>query len=149
MYVLQMMLKAENPPTMKVILGIGMLAWVLRYVFFSMGKPFAIVLLAVALHGICFDFFFAAAFIHVENVASPDIRNSAQSLYTVLTYGLGMYLGNEVAGWLNHRLTTESVDPASGQTVRTTNWRAFWLVPAIGAAVCLILHLLLFQSKAA
>ncbi len=135
--------------TMKVILGIGMLAWVMRYIFFSLGKPFALVLLAIALHGICFDFFFAAAFVHVDKASSAAIRNSAQSLFTVLTYGLGMYLGNEIAGWLNQRLTAESVDPVTNQTVRVTNWRLFWLVPAIGAAICLVLHLALFKSPEA
>ncbi len=41
------------------------------------------------MHGFCFDFFFAAGFIHVDNTAPKDLRASAQSLLGVLVYGLG------------------------------------------------------------
>ena len=51
---------------MKWVLAIGMAAWGLRFGFFALGKPLALVVLGVALHGICFDYFFAAGFIHVD-----------------------------------------------------------------------------------
>jgi hypothetical protein len=130
---------------MKWVLGLGMAAWALRYGLFSIGKPLPLIILGIALHGICFDFFFAAGFIHVENTASKDITASAQSLFGVLTYGLGMWIGTEASGWLNQYLTKEVVDPKTGVTGRITNWRLFWAVPCVGCVISLILFLAFFK----
>jgi MFS family permease len=105
---------------MKWVLALGMAAWGLRYAIFA-GKglfealkisPLPFILFGIGLHGICFDFFFAAGFIHVQNTAPSDIQASGQSLFAVLTYGLGMWLGTEASGWLNQWLTKEIPEPA-------------------------------------
>lgn len=134
---------------MKAVLLVGMAAWGLRYAIFSAGGPFPLIILGLALHGICFDFFFAAGFIHVANTAPKDIVNSGQALFGSLTYGLGMYLGTEASGWANHFLSREAQDPATGQIVRTTDWRKFWLIPCVGVIGSLLLFLLLFSPPAA
>ena len=118
----------------------------LRYAIFSAGGPFPLILLGLALHGICFDFFFAAGFIHVANTAPKEIVNSGQALFGSLTYGLGMYLGTEASGWINHYFTREVPDPATGQSVRMTDWRKFWMVPCIGVVISLVLFVLLFSA---
>ena len=129
---------------MKWVLAIGMAAWGVRYAIFATRGPLPIILIGIGLHGICFDFFFAAGFIHVENTAPGDIKASAQSLFAVLTYGLGMWLGTEASGWLNQWFTRESVDPQTGQVVKVTDWTKFWLVPCVGVLISLALFLLLF-----
>lgn len=129
---------------MKTVLLIGMAAWGLRYAIFSANSPMPLIIVAIGLHGICFDFFLAAGQIHMSQAAPPEITASAQALLGVLTYGLGMYLGTEAAGWLNHRLTRETVDPQTGQTVQETNWRLFWLIPCVAIVVCMIPFALLF-----
>jgi hypothetical protein len=128
----------------KDVLILGMAAWVVRYAIFAIGKPFPLVILGLALHGICFDFFFAAGFIYVEQTAPIAIRNSGQALFATLTYGLGMYLGTEASGWINHLFTREVRDPVSGETVKVTNWHAFWLVPFLVGLISLLLFVLLF-----
>jgi nucleoside transporter len=130
---------------MKWVLALGMAAWGIRYALFATGRPFALVLLGLALHGICFDFFFAAGFIYVNDAAEPVIRQSAQALFLVWTYGVGMYLGTEASGWLNHWFTQEVVDPATQQKIRVTDWTKFWLVPCVGAIIALLPFLLLFR----
>jgi nucleoside transporter len=125
---------------MKWVLALGMLAWGVRYGLFAMGGPFGWLVLGVALHGICFDFFFAAGFIHVDNTAPNDIRGSAQSLFALLTYGLGMWLGSLLSGFL-HKLFTHEV--ASGEVV--TNWTTFWIIPSIGVLASLLVFVLFFH----
>jgi nucleoside transporter len=130
---------------MKWVLALGMAAWAIRYAIFASNGPLLFLLVGLALHGVCFDFFFAAGFIYVDQAAPPGIKNSAQSLFAVLTYGLGMWLGTEASGWLNQRLTKEQIKPTTGEKERVTDWRTFWLVPCAGAALSLILFLILFQ----
>lgn len=129
---------------MTTVLLVGMAGWALRFAFFTAGRPFALVLLGIALHGICFDFFFAAGMIYTTQVAPREIIASAQSLYGVLAYGLGMWLGTEAAGWLNQAYTRETLDPATGQTVRVTNWAMFWLLPCIVVTLALIAFLVFY-----
>lgn len=143
MYVLQVLQPVWG---FKVILALGMFTVAARYAIFAAGRPFALIVLAIALHGLCFDFFLAAGFMYIDNVAPESVSSSAQSLFSVITYGLGMYLGTEGAGWLNQRLTRETVDPETGAVERITNWRTFWLVPAIASAVAVLLFLLMFSN---
>jgi nucleoside transporter len=127
---------------MKWVLALGMFCWGLRYFLFSQGGPegvpFALVIVGVALHGFCFDFFFAAGFIHVDNEAPKDIRASGQALFSFLTYGVGMWLGNLLAGWLKGELT--GPDGA-------VDWRTFWLIPSAGVMLALIVFVLFFHMR--
>jgi MFS family permease len=127
------------------VLIIGMAAWVIRYAIFALGRPFPLILLGLALHGICFDFFFAAGFIYVDQTAPAAIRNSGQALFSTLTYGLGMYLGTEASGWVNSWCTHDVIDPAKGGTRKVTEWTRFWIVPCAGALACLMLFAVLFK----
>jgi len=84
----------------KWMIMIGMLAWVLRYVLFSYGAPDQtrwMLFLAIALHGICYDFFFVTGFMYTDSVAPKQIRGQAQSLLVFFTQGIGMWIGYKVA----------------------------------------------------
>jgi nucleoside transporter len=122
---------------MKGVLAVGMAAWAARYGLFSIGHPFVLVLIGVALHGVCFDFFLAAGFIHTDNKAPVEIRGSAQGLFSFLTYGVGMWLGNEISGRVVDHFTTPD---------KVVHWTHVWAVPAVGAAVCLVLFLILWRD---
>ena len=123
---------------MPTVLALGVAAWAIRFGFFSIGT-LPLVLIGIALHGICFDFFFAAGFIHVDALASEAIRNSAQTLYGMLVYGVGLYLGNELAGWLNQYCTLETTAEGEIKLVRHTNWRKFWAIPCAVVTIALLL----------
>ncbi len=129
---------------MRYVLIVGMAAWGIRYAIFAAMPPLGIAMIGIALHGICFDFFLAAGMMHTSNIAKPEIQASAQSLFGVLTYGLGMYFGTELAGWLNQHYTREVTDPVTGAVVKVTDWRRFWTVPCVGALVCLALFVVFF-----
>lgn len=122
---------------MKWVLAIGMLAWGVRYGIFALGTPYSLVLIGIALHGICFDFFLAAGFIHVDNKAPHDIRASAQALFGFLTYGAGMYVGSELSGRIAKFCTTDDV----------TNWTLFWIFPSIGVLIALFIFVTFFRES--
>jgi nucleoside transporter len=122
---------------MKGVLIVGMLAWGVRYGVFALGEPYWLVIGSLALHGICFDFFFAAAFIHVDNEAPPDIRASAQSLFLFLTYGVGMFLGGVLSGEVQGMYKVGS----------KTDWRQVWTVPSLGILICAAVFVLFFRTR--
>lgn len=119
------------------ILVIGVLAWPARYIIFAIGKPSWLVIASLSLHGFCFVFFFAAAFIYVDMVAPRDIRHSAQSLIMLVTYGIGSYIGSLFSGWVHEYFTLEDV----------TNWTGVFLVPCALTVLCAFAFLLFFKPK--
>jgi len=127
---------------MKWVLALGMLCWGVRYLLFSQAPVseagFALVLVGIGLHGICFDFFFAAGFIHVDKEAPSDIRGSGQALFTFLTYGLGMWLGSEFSNYVSRETTGAD---------KVTDWTTFWAIPAIGVLIALAIFVLFFRGK--
>jgi nucleoside transporter len=93
----------------KMMLLVGMSSWALRYVLFSFGAPEQVtwmLLTGVALHGICYDFFFVTGFIYTDKKAPAEVRGQAQSLLVFLTQGLGMFIGFRMAFGGNIPFTT-------------------------------------------
>ncbi len=123
------------------VLLVGIGAWALRFGLFAIGKPLPLVLFGIAIHGICFDFFFAAGFINADMIAPAELTATAQAFYGFLVYGLGMYLGSEGSGWLNQYFSTTKTGE-DGEEETVTNWRGFWAIPCLivtlGAALFLV-----------
>jgi nucleoside transporter len=119
------------------ILVVGVLAWPVRYIIFAIGEPVWLVIASLSLHGFCFVFFFVAAFIYVDRIAPRDIRHSAQSLITLVTYGIGNLLGSLFAGAILSHFTTE----------KATNWTAVFLVPCVLTLLCAFAFLFFFKPK--
>ncbi len=125
----------------KKMLIAGMLAWVLRYVLFAYGNVDSglwMLILGIVLHGICYDFFFVTGQIYTDNFAGEKFRSAAQGLITLATYGVGMLIGYAISG-----MVADSNILADG----THAWQSIWLVPAIIAAVVMLLFGLLFREK--
>ena len=61
---------------MKWVLVLGMLSLGIGYGIFAARPPLPLIIVGIALHGICFDFFLAAGMIHTQNISPPDIRAS-------------------------------------------------------------------------
>jgi len=74
-------------------LALGCLAFFLRFMIFASVNPGdqgeAIVAASMVLHGLCYGFFFATAFIFIERVAPPDVRHSAQTAFGMVILGIG------------------------------------------------------------
>jgi nucleoside transporter len=124
----------------KLTLAVGMAAWALRYVCFAFGDAgslFWLLLVGLLLHGICYDFFFVAGQIYTNKFAGDRFRSAAQGLITLATYGVGILIGSLVSGPI--------VD--SFATADAHDWRQIWIIPAIIAAIILVVFLLLFKDR--
>ncbi|RRN77855.1 MFS transporter, partial [Pseudoxanthomonas sp. SGD-10] len=118
-----------------------MLAWVLRYVLFAYGDAGSaswMLILGIALHGICYDFFFVSGQIYTNARAGEHIKSAAQGMITLATYGVGMLIGFWVAG-----LVTDSYK----LTENTFDWNMIWLIPAGIAMLVLIIFAISFKEK--
>ncbi|WP_431126615.1 MFS transporter [Flagellimonas flava] len=120
---------------------VGMLAWTLRYLLFSFGDSgelFFMLILGIALHGICYDFFFVSGQIYTDSKAGERYKSAAQGLITLATYGVGMLIGFWVAG----KIYDEFV-----QLDGTALWEKVWIYPAIFALAVFIVFALLFKNE--
>lgn len=79
------------------LLTFGAAAFALRMAVFAWSRSAALVLTAVALHGVCFALFFFVGFLVVERETRPDLRASAQGLFQIVFGGLGALLGGALA----------------------------------------------------
>jgi MFS family permease len=129
------------------MLALGMLAWVGRYILFALGDASHLgwmLWAGILLHGICYDFFFVTGQIYIDRRAPKELRTAAQGLITLLTYGVGMFLG----AWLSGRVVDFYALPGRGAGVSGHDWRAIWMFAAGCAAVVLILFTLVFVDDA-
>ncbi|MFC3196215.1 nucleoside permease [Parapedobacter deserti] len=123
---------------------VGMLAWVVRYVLFSYGDAGELtfmLLIGIALHGICYDFFFVSGQIYTDAKAGERYKSSAQGLITLATYGVGQLIGFWVAGYVSeyyHGLRDGSINEF---------WQQVWLIPAGIAVAVLLIFTLLFKNE--
>ncbi|QDT12851.1 MFS transporter [Planctomycetes bacterium K23_9] len=107
----------------KWMIAVGMLAWVVRYALFAIGAPSEIrwmIILGVLLHGICYDFFFVTGQIYTDQKAPESVRAQAQGLLVMLTLGLGMMIGAQVAGRVEAAHTTDAAKALNEQVVEKT-----------------------------
>jgi nucleoside transporter len=128
----------------KWMLAVGMLSWVVRYGLFAAGAPNAmlwVVLLGVALHGLCYDFFFVTGFIYTDKRAARQIRGQAQGLIVLITYGLGLGIG----GYLSGKLANHVIGDATGMAALGL-YQKFWMYPMAFAAAVLVLFVALFRD---
>lgn len=120
---------------------VGMLAWAVRYVLFAYGNGGDLsfmLITGIALHGICYDFFFVSGQIYTNSKAGEKYKSAAQGLITLATYGIGMLIGFAVAGWI-----TDNYKTAEG----AINWEMVWIIPAGIAFAVFLIFALLFKEK--
>ena len=125
----------------KMTLLVGMLAWVVRYLLFAYGyggDGTFMLILGIALHGICYDFFFVSGQIYTDSKAGAQYKSAAQGLITLATYGLGMLVGFWVVGKItDQNLLSDGIH----------NWVNIWSFPAYFAIGVMIFFFLFFKNE--
>ena len=120
---------------------VGMLAWTIRYFLFSIGDAGSgvyLLLIGIAFHGICYDFFFVSGQIYTDSKAGDSVKSAAQGLITLATYGVGMLIGFAIAGQI-----TDSYALADGGH----DWKQIWTFPALFAIGVFALFAIFFKKE--
>jgi len=125
----------------KWMIAVGMMAWTARFLFFSFGDGGGniwMLFAGIILHGVCFDFFFVTGQIYTDSRAGVKIQSSAQGMITMATYGVGMWIGTLLSGYVARHYTLDNA---------THEWKQIWMAPAIIAMAVLIFFILFFKDN--
>ncbi len=123
-------------------MAFGALCFAIRYLIFAQtGLPVAVHVAAQMLHGFCFACFFAGAFIYVDRVAPRAVRHSAQTLYTLVMFGLGPILATQLNGWLATR--AETVDGK----LTLAGFGTYWQIAGWVALGCSVMFAVFFRDE--
>ena len=120
---------------------VGMLAWALRYALFAYGNAGQLsfmLIIGIALHGICYDFFFVSGQIYTNSKAGEKYKSAAQGLITLATYGIGMLIGFAIAG---------KITDAYKISEKVFDYKMIWLIPSAIAAGVFLLFAVFFKDE--
>ena len=120
-------------------LVIGASCWLALYVVYALTKARWLIVVAQVLHGLAYVLFIIAGQIYVDSVAAPAIRSSAQALIMLVTTGIGMFLGTQLAG------VTMDKFAENGRF----QWRKIWAVPLAITLAGVLTLATVFQPAAA
>jgi len=121
----------------KVLLSIGLLAYIGRFFIFAyLPYPWAIYP-GLALHGLVFGCFFFICFMIVDEQTTMDVRSSAQNMFNLVVFGLGVIIGNLLAGWIAEWTSTGT----------SVNWQAYYAIPGWITLGCLGLLLIFYPRS--
>lgn len=102
-------------------LALGSASWFVLYVVYMIGRPAVLIVVAQGLHGLAYVLFIMGGWTYVSEVAPSAIGGSAQSLISLVTMGIGLFLGTQAAGFFMERAK-------SGERFQ---WGRVWIVPLV------------------
>ena len=92
----------------------------------------------IAIHGLCYDFFFVTGQIYTDKFAGERFKSAAQGFITLATYGLGMMIGYFMSGPIVDHWKTSPT---------THDWKTIWLIPGGIAVAVMIFFMIFFSDK--
>ena len=134
----------------KLTILIGILAWLARYLFLwqSAGSdgalPAMLILGAILLHGVCYDFLFIAGQLYVDNESNERMRGAAQGFIAFILWGVGAFVGTFIAGQVQGAHKLEVPDGTIAH-----DWAGIWLQPAWMAGAVLVVFLIFVREPRA
>lgn len=130
----------------KTLLALGIIAYALRMLLFAQApaiaatlsvSELAVLIPAIALHGVCFGCFVFVSFIIVDEETTGDVRASAQSLYNLVIIGIGIIVGSFIAGRVASWATIDG----------KMDYAKLFGIPMWGALACLVALMLLYNAR--
>jgi nucleoside transporter len=125
---------------------IGIAAWAARYFLLagsidSVSMQNVMIFSAILLHGVCYDFLFIAGQLYVDDEANERMRGAAQGLIAFILWGLGAFVGTNMAGISQSAYTLEN---AIGTIAH--DWQGIWIYPAWGSVAVLVIFVVFFRE---
>jgi nucleoside transporter len=118
----------------------GLIALVIRYLSLYTGGVIDqswMYYIGILIHGLIFGFFFVGGQIYIDKKAPPELRSQAQGFIFLVTFGVGLLVGNLISGRIIHHY----------KSVAGYNWDAIWGITTLSSVVLLVLFMLLFRNE--
>ena len=118
--------------SIKAIFVLALGCGTLRYLLYALGASddsLASVLLGIALHGICWTYFFEAGKVFLARRIERAIRTQSQALLALLTSGIGGLAGTAFVGWAHGYLVNETTG---------VGWNHYWWLLTAMCGFCVI-----------
>ena len=130
----------------KKTIAVGIVAWAVRYFLLAQSVDAAtlsttLIVSAILLHGVCYDFLFIAGQLYVDEESNERMRGAAQGFIAFILWGVGAFVGTLLAGKV--MAANVLAEPVNGFV---HDWQAIWSAPAWGAVAVLIVFLLFFRG---
>jgi len=126
---------------LKWTMTIGLVALVIRYLFFWLGgiqDQHWMIYGGILVHGVIYSFFFVGGQIYVDKCATKEIRAQAQGLMFLLSFGLGLLIGNFISGNLIEHYTSQT---------GAHDWSSIWRIMTLISTGLLVLFVAAFHYK--
>jgi nucleoside transporter len=111
----------KNNLGIQATLVIGVASWLALYVIYALTKARWLIVLAQTLHGLAYVFFIIAGQIYVNSVAKASFKSSAQALIILVTTGISLFLGTQLAGVTMDKFCRDG----------RFHWGKIWAVPLV------------------
>jgi len=90
----------------------------------------------IALHGLCFTFYFVTAQVFLDRRVDPALKGRAQGLLSMVSGGLGPLIGALFCGWLRQTCVTPDGN----------GWDWFWGILSAMIACCFVIFLMFYRG---
>lgn len=108
---------------------IGLSAEILRFFLFWIDGPLIFTIAGIAIHGVIYAFFYAAASIYLDHFSDDISRGGAHQLFSLTYVGGAGLLGNIFAGYCADHFMIDGI----------INFKIFWLIPGLASLVTIII----------
>lgn len=122
---------------------VGLVALLIRYVAFYTGymsnMPW-LFFVGILVHGLIFGYFYLGGQIYIDQKASAELKAQAQGFIFLVTFGLGLLIGNFINGQIIE-MNTGSINGISKY-----NWNQIWGISSGMSVIILLLFVILFRK---
>ncbi len=126
---------------LRTIVFIGLLCWGVRYGCFIIGihqSSEAWFIVGLLFHGIAYIFSMLSAQIYLDTRVPEHLRSTGQGFYSLLTLGIGVFIGSYVAGQSVSKHTLPS---------GLHDWAQIWWFPCLFGIAVAFAFLILFKGR--
>ncbi|MCL2689440.1 MAG: MFS transporter [Chitinispirillia bacterium] len=122
---------------MKKVLIAGMCMEIFRFGACALGSSHLIVYTSLSVHGLAYTFIFITAIISLDSFCSKNERTGVHQLFSVITGGIGGFLGCYAAGKITDRFS---------DSMGIVYYEAYWMVPFLLSVFILALLVLFVED---